>query len=160
MPTPVCAMRSPDFQSPRYLPSAGYLIVASCAFSSFSAASFSSGWPWARLQAFCSSSWSRRSSFAWPCSLNEDFSIASALARVASPLSEPPMWAQPAAMATTAAVARIFVFFMFSLRSALDGRRVERAAVGVLREVHRERDRGRRDELELREALLPEAVVQ
>src|SRR4051812_39394298 len=78
------------------------------------------------------------------------------------------MPAQPAASARADEIARIVVLFIavsYRLRgreapSAFDGRRVERAAVGVLREEHRERDRGRRDELELREALLAEAVVE
>src|SRR5437868_4021418 len=157
MPTPVCAIFSPAFQSPRYLPSAGYWIVASWAFSSFSATSFGTGVsPWYLLQAFCTSSWSRRSSFACPCSLNEDFISASAFARFASGSCETP--AQPAA-AMASAMARVLVFFMVS-PSALDRGRVEHAAVRVLREVHRERDGSGRDELELGEALLAEAVVE
>src|SRR5260221_2305960 len=158
MPTPVCAMRSPSFQSPMRLP-CGYLMSASCARSIFSATSFGTGlvavyW----LQVFCTSSWSSRSSFACPFSRKDAFNTASASADLSdSTIIE----AQPAAMAPVSESARIVVLFMgASPRSAFHGRRVEHAAVGVLREIHRERDGGRRDEVELREALLAEAVVE
>ena len=45
MPRPSCAILSPFFQSPTYLPSAGHLIVARFAFSMRSATSFGSGLP-------------------------------------------------------------------------------------------------------------------
>src|SRR5439155_31988 len=51
-------------------------------------------------------------------------------------------------------------WFMAPPGSALDGRRIERRAVGIAGEVHRQRDRRIRRELELGEALLAEAVVQ
>src|SRR5205085_2567141 len=143
---------------PRNLPSAGYLIVACSAFSMRSATSLGSDLsPLYSLHRRCTSSWTRRSSLAMPCSRNEAFMSSSALALSAAS-SRCVMEAQPAAMAVAAARTMILVAFIGT--SALDGGRVERAAVGIFREEHRERDRSRRHELQLREALLAEAVVE
>src|SRR5471032_1929488 len=98
-----------------------------------------------------------RSSFAWPCSLKEAFIVASASADLSGSAI---IDAHPAASATSVAVAAIFGIFMPCSPLALDRGGVEDAAVGVLREEHRERDGCRRHELELREALLAEAIVQ
>src|SRR5450432_640618 len=98
-----------------------------------------------------------RSSFAWPCSLKDAFIVASASAdRSGSAIID----AHPATSATSVAVAAIFGIFMRCSPLALDRGGVEHAAVGILREEHRERDGRRRNELELREALLAEAIVQ
>src|SRR5476649_1122035 len=93
----------------------------------------------------CTSSWSIRSSFAWPCSLKEAFIVASASADLSGSAI---IDAHPAASATSVAVAAIFGIFMPCSPLALDRGGVEDAAVGVLREEHRERDGRRRHELE------------
>src|SRR5258708_7877237 len=105
----------------------------------------------------CVSSWSRRSTFAWPRSLNDALSATSALAAACSSLIV--IEAQPALTMPITPSATI-VFFFMAPPSAFDRRRVEDAAVRVLREEHRERDRRRRDEFQLGEALLAEAIEE
>src|SRR5450631_1677281 len=113
--------------------------------------------PWYRLQTRCTSSWSIRSSFAWPCSLKEAFIVASASADLSGSAS---IDAHPATSAAIVAAAAIFGVFMPCSPLALDRGGVEDAAVGVLREEHRERDRRRRHELQFGKTLLSEAIVQ
>src|SRR5258708_5013674 len=105
----------------------------------------------------CVSSWSRRSTFAWPRSLNDALSAARALAAACSSLIA--IEAQPAPTIPITASATI-VFFFMAPPSAFDRRRVEDAAVRVLREEHRKGDRRRGNEFQLGEALLAEAVVE
>src|SRR5665213_665728 len=127
--------------------------------SIFSATSLGSTTPaWYSLHRRWVSSWSMRSSFAWPWGLNDCFIIAIAWAgRSGSAIIE----AQPATVAATAAATMKVIFVIRMARSsALDGRGVEDASVGVARQVHGERDGSGRDELQLRHALLAEAVVQ
>src|SRR5712691_12252527 len=81
------------------------------------------------LQSACASSWFRRSTVAWPRVLNEVF-IISATARSASE-SEGRV-AHPATPILQSASARI-VFAFISL--SLDRRILERAALGLLRQV-------------------------
>src|SRR5688500_6934759 len=106
------------------------------------------------LQRRCASSFSGRSSLAWPQSLNEDFIMASAWARAAS--SGDCMPAQPTTASASKPRPMSVVFMVVS--SALDGGSVEHAAIGVAGQEHRERDRSVRGEFEFREALLAEAV--
>src|SRR5690349_14731228 len=124
-----------------------------------SAASFGTALPEYWLHVFCVSSCVRRSSFAWPCSLNDARSTAAALALMSSSLG--PV-AQPRTVASTAAAAvapaaTIRAMGRRCIRrpsSALDGGRIEHGAVRVTREEHRERNRRVGSEDELGESLL------
>src|SRR5437764_4012196 len=130
-----------------------------------SATSLGRGLPSASLQVRCTSSCSRRSIFAWPFSRKDALMTSSALAVVTSSCFAMP--AHPAAASNTSPVAMSLLFMSSPQRlrgreapSSFNGRRVERAAVGILREERGERDRSRRDELQLRKALLAEAIVE
>src|SRR5690349_6040568 len=157
MPRPSCAMRSPFFQSPAYLPSAGHLIIARFCFSILSATSLDGALTFASVHSFCVSSWSRRVSCAWPRALNEAFITCAAFALTSASLGVVAHPTSQAAAPPSTVQAAIRVLFM---GLSLDRGRVELGAVGVHREERGEVDRRLRPEHELRKALLAEAVVE
>src|SRR5450432_125954 len=128
-------------------------MVARFSFSIFSAASFDGALPASSMHTRCVSSWSRRSSPAWPSGLKEAFSIAVACAEISSLDGA---IAQPSGRSARATI-RTFPIIFIVAPLALDGRRIERRTVGVARKEHRERDGRIRSENQLGKALLPEA---
>src|SRR5207237_454488 len=102
-----------------------------------------------RLQSFCASSWSRRSSLACPRSLNDAFIIATARSAMSWSL----VVAQPAAIAAIATATEVAFFIAVPL--SLDGWRVKGGAIRVMRQECRKRDRAFGGELQFGKALLP-----
>src|SRR3990170_48164 len=153
MPRPFCAIFSPDFQSPRNLPSAGHLTPAYCSFCSLSATSLG-GLSLYLLHAACTASSFSRSMPAMPTGWKSRCIRASASSRGLDCMA-----AQAASSAAPAAIVAARPSLMARLL-ALDAGALVLVALGVDGEIGEQRAQHLRGVVGLGEALLAEAVVQ
>src|SRR5271170_758858 len=132
-------------------------MVARLACSMRAATSGASAAPRAALHARCVSSCCRRSIPAWPAETNDP--LRAAATRGASSPSlpvvlQPPVTNAPKPTKNHLTGRRI------GAQSSLDAGCVERRAVGVARQIHRQRDRRVGAEHELGKPLLPKAIIE